>query len=194
MISDVIENATDGMLIFLDFKKAFDSIEWNFIFETLKHFNFGESLIKWIKILYNNPQICIKNNGYVSDVLDIHRGVRQGCPISCLIFILCVEILAESIRKNEKIAGIKLDKSNIKVCNDATVFLKNEQQLNECLQMIKLFNDHSGMSLNMAKSEGLWIGQSKHRQQACNIRKIKWPTAPIKYLGIYIGYNKDECN
>ncbi len=113
-----------------------------------------------------------------------------------MIFILCVEILAESIRQNVKIDGIRLEKSNIKICqyaDDATVFLKNEQELNECIQMIKNFNNHSGMSLNMSKSEGLWIGRSKLRQKSCNIRNIKWPTSPIKYLGIYIGYNKEEC-
>ena len=105
LITDVIENASDGLLVFLDFKKAFDSIEWTFIFETLKQFNFGESFINWIKLLYFKPQICIKNNGYISEQFQIYRGVRQGCPISCLIFILCVEMLAESIRQNKEISG-----------------------------------------------------------------------------------------
>ncbi len=197
LVLDVIENATDGLLVFLDFKKAFDSIEWNFIFESLNQFNFGDSFIKWIKLLYNKPQICIKNNGHLSEQFEIYKGVRQGCPISCLIFILCVEILAESIRQNKEICGIKLDKSYIKICqyaDDATIFLQNEQELHECIQIINMFNKNSGMALNMSKSEGLWLGRSKHRQKGCNTHGIKWPSSPIKYLGIHIGYNTDECN
>ena len=37
----------EGVLLFLDFQKAFDSVEWNFIFKVLEKFNFGESFIKW---------------------------------------------------------------------------------------------------------------------------------------------------
>ena len=53
--------------MFVDFKKAFDSIEWEFFFEVLGKFNFGETFIKWVKLLYAKPCAFVKNNGHFSD-------------------------------------------------------------------------------------------------------------------------------
>lgn len=66
-IFEYCENTnTEGILLFADFQKAFDSVEWNFLFKSLEKFNFGENFIKWIKILYTNPYFYIKNNGWIS--------------------------------------------------------------------------------------------------------------------------------
>ena len=55
-----------GLLLFLDFEKAFDSLEWNFLFSALKHFNFGPDYINHVKALYSNISSCILNNGPTS--------------------------------------------------------------------------------------------------------------------------------
>ena len=60
------ENNQDGLLLFLDFEKAFDSIEWNFLFKTLEKFNFGDNSIRWINILYTNPLFRLQNHGWIS--------------------------------------------------------------------------------------------------------------------------------
>ena len=84
-ILDVCENIeannSAGILLLLDFEKAFDSVEWTFLFSTLKKFNFGKEFIQWIKILYTGPKAIIKNNGYLSNKINIKRGIRQGCPV-----------------------------------------------------------------------------------------------------------------
>ncbi len=87
-----------GILLMLDFEKAFDSIEWNFMYKVLEKFNFGDNFIKWVKILYNQPVISIKNNGWLSSDIPLNRGIRQGCPLSALLFVLSVEVMATSIR------------------------------------------------------------------------------------------------
>ena len=79
-----------GLLLFIDFEKAFDTLEWSFIETTLKYYNFGESLILWIKLFYIDIS-RIQNNGWSLDFFTLSRGVRQGCPLSP--FILCAEIL-----------------------------------------------------------------------------------------------------
>ena len=71
-----------GLLLFLDFEKAFDTLEWAFIHKTLRYFNFVPSLIKWIKVFYCNIESCILNNGWASNFFQLSRGVRQGCPLS----------------------------------------------------------------------------------------------------------------
>ena len=55
-----------GIALFLDFKKAFDSLEWNFIIKALETFGFGAPLIQWVKIFYKNIQSCVINNGYAT--------------------------------------------------------------------------------------------------------------------------------
>ena len=88
----------DGILLFLDFEKAFDSVEYNFfMFKTLEKFNFGEQFINMIKLLYNQPVFKIKNNGWISKTCEMKQGIRQGCPVSVLLFILVAEILAIKI-------------------------------------------------------------------------------------------------
>ena len=59
----------DGLIFFADFEKAFDSIDHDFIFKTLNHFNFGASFINWVKLFYADAQSCIVNNGHMSDFL-----------------------------------------------------------------------------------------------------------------------------
>ena len=83
-----------GLLLFLDFEKVFDTVEWTFLQKTLKHFNFGPSIINWIKIFYNNIESCVLNNGWSTNCFKLERGVRRGCPLSPSLFILGVEILA----------------------------------------------------------------------------------------------------
>ncbi len=196
LINDVFDNADEGLLFFLDFHKAFDSVEWNFIFNCLKRYNFGDSFIKWIRLIYTKPMICIKNNGYLSKSFEIFRGVRQGCPVSCLLFIICVEALADKVRQADNIEGIKLDKTSAKICqyaDDATLFLRHDNDFKKCICIISEFGKTSGMKLNMTKCEGLWLGNDAYKQYDCTLGDIKWPTAPIKCLGVYIGHNKDEC-
>ncbi len=110
LVQDVIENAkksnTRGLLLFLDFEIAFDSIEHEFMIKTLRKFNFGETFIKWIQTLYHKSTSYIKNNGYISEGFEATRGVKPGCPLSALLFILVVEILALRIKQNKEIKAI----------------------------------------------------------------------------------------
>ena len=71
-----------GLLLFLDFEKAFDTLEWPFVEKTLISFGFGPSIVKWFKTFYTNAESCILNNGWGSNFFSVHRGVRQGCPLS----------------------------------------------------------------------------------------------------------------
>ena len=62
------------------------------MFKTLDFFNFGPSFKRWIRTLYTLPVAKVKNNGHLSEKFSVQRGIRQGCPVSALLFILSIEI------------------------------------------------------------------------------------------------------
>ena len=98
-----------GLLLLIDFEKAFDSIEWSFIERVLNFYNFGPDFKKWISTFLTDIESCCLVNGHMSEWFTVQRGCRQGDPISSYIFILCAEILAILIRNNPNIKGVKID-------------------------------------------------------------------------------------
>ena len=79
-----------GLLLLIDFEKAFDSVSWSFIKKTLIFLKFGPDIKKWIDIFYKNTKSCVIVNGQVSTWFSIERGCRQGDPLSPYIFY-CVQ-------------------------------------------------------------------------------------------------------
>ena len=98
-----------GILALIDFEKAFDTVESSFLFNTLSTLNFGQNYIRWIKLLYSYISSCVTNNGYISNFFTLTRGIRKGCPISALLFILVAEILAVTIRSDTLIKGVNVN-------------------------------------------------------------------------------------
>ena len=112
----VSQNETFSTLItFIDYEKAFDNIKWSFMHKCLKAFGFGPVIQNWIKILYTNVSSCVINNGFASAFFMLSKGIRQGCPLSALLFIITVEILAIEIRNNNNIKGITIGSQTIKI-------------------------------------------------------------------------------
>ena len=201
-IQDVIDYAEtldiEGAILFLDFKKAFDTVEWEFMYNVLRKFGFKTDFINWVNILYKNISSSVINNGWQSNFFNISRGIRQGCPLSALLFIIIAEILATTIRKCKDIKGITvhLQDSNhqIKItqlADDTTLFLKNTNEMSTAINIIENFGKVSGLKLNRNKTEGLLIGKLKKTEE-CRINNIKF-SLKVKALGTYFGTNKHEC-
>ena len=72
-------NQVPGLMVAIDFEKAFDSLSWNFLLNALSSFNFGNSFItcNWISVFYTNISSCATNNGFSSPMFKVERGVRQ---------------------------------------------------------------------------------------------------------------------
>ena len=196
LIDSIISYAADknipGLLLFLDFEKAFDTLEWPFIRKTLQHYGFGPSLIKWFDTFYCDTESCIINNGWTSTFFKMERGVRQGCPLSPYLFIIAVEVLASAIREHKNLTGFTIDGNQIKLsqyADDTTLILNgSETSLVTALQLLKDFGEISGLKLNMKKTEALWIGcKTGNQTKLCPyIEEFKWVQNKVKTLGVWL--------
>ncbi len=198
LIQDYFEHCENfqipGILLFLDFEKAFDSIEWEYMFEVLKKFGFGEGFIKWVRVLYTKPIMSIKNNGWHSCDISLNRGVRQGCPLSALLFVISVEIMAIKIRKNRDISGFKMLELEVKTsmyADDTSLLLSDLKSMENAIDEVNTFSRIAGPRLNVDKTEGILLGPLK--DSIMSHKDIAFTNEAIRCLGIYIGHDKNKC-
>lgn len=179
-----------GLLLFLDFEKAFDSLEWDFLFKVLERMNFGSDFVSHVKSLYKNISSCVMNNGLASNYFTVGRGVRQGDPLSPYLFILAIELLSCTIRDDNTIEGILINDVEIKIvqyADDSTCVVKNKKSAENVFALIDAFTMISGLKLNINKSQGMWIGSQRLSLETPF--NINWPKEPIKALGVYFSYD-----
>jgi len=189
-------NKIGGALLFLDFQKAFDSISWDFIFKTLEKFGFGNDFIQWLQLLYTKPFANIKMNGHFTDSIQLERGIRQGCPVSSLVFLLCVQVMALELQSNDTFSGITIKNSNfeqnVKVIQyaDDTVLIVNDIEHSEiAINSLNSFSSASGLVLNKDKTEGIKLGTDILKN---GTQIVRWKDN-VRCLGVEIGHDQLKC-
>ena len=188
IISIFKKKGKEGLILLIDFEKAFDSIEWEYMTKILRAYNFGSSFIKWFKILYTDSCSCVINNGYLSEQFHLGRGCRQGDPLSPYIFILAIEPLAMTVKNNNNIQGIKIGSDQYKIgqyADDTFLLLDgSENSLRESITIFEKFFQCSGLKMNMQKTQVAWIGFLKNaNNNLCPDLNLNW-VKHFKLLGI----------
>jgi exonuclease III len=158
----------DSVLISLDAKKAFDSVDHAYISKTLEAYGFGKNFVNTFKILYSNITARILVNSFTTNPIKIERGVKQGDALSCAIFIICIDPVLRNMNNNKEIVGIKSrgqSKSLFKAAayaDDISIICKKsgssiQQVFNEYSRLTNL----SGLELNADKTEILILNSEK---------------------------------
>ena len=193
MIRDLIDlaNKEDDTLafIFLDQEKAFDRVNHNFLFKTIRAFGIGETFIDWIKLLYSNASAVLNINGFLSKPIPLNRGVRQGCPLSALLYVLVIEVFALQLRVNPNIVGFKVGGEKIvsaHYMDDTTIIIKQNRCFKEVIKEISDYEEASGAKVNYKKTKGLWTGSWKGRRN-CPMDNIEWIVKMLKIWGCILG-------
>ena len=96
----------------------------------------------------------------------LQRAVRQGCPLSGLLFVLAIEPLAHQIRINESIKGLENGNKITKLslyADDTTAFIRDDSSAASLCTLLDQFGDLSGLKINKSRTEGKWLGSWKSR-------------------------------
>ena len=157
----------EGLIIVLDFAKAFDTIEWSYIYSCMEMFGYGDKFITMIKLLHNESTSVVENNGNFSNNIPLSRGCRQGDPISPYIFVLCAEILSHCIRECGDIKGIEVNGTEIFIsqyADDTTLFLEGTlKAIKRLMSILKWFKNVSGLGINVDKTKAVKLGATRDR-------------------------------
>lgn len=141
---------TTEVVISLDAEKAFDRVEWRYLFAVLEKIGFGSAFLTWIKIIH------VRTNNNISHYFPLHRSCRQGCGLSPYLFDLAVEPLAIALRAEEGITGISHGSKFHKVAlyaDDLLLYISNPTaSIPKLLLMLENFRHHSCYKVNYSKS------------------------------------------
>ena len=186
-----------GLLVLIDFEKAFDTVSKTFIVKVLRKFQFGENMIKWIQILINNNQSCVYQNGHLSPFFNNERGCRQGDPMSPYLFLLVAEILGIMIRDNKEIKGIVLHNKEHKIgqyADDTELFLDgSENSLQIAINTLETFYKMSGLKMNNQKTKVVWLGvMAGSSIKICKDLQLDWETGNFEVLGITLNASLED--
>ena len=194
LLRDVADYATSSgtpiAILSLDQEKAFDRVDWGFMRATLSAMGFGPSFISWVNLFYFRVQSAVNVNGYLSSFFGLSRGVRQGCPLSPLLYVLVSEVLAANIRCNPRISGLCLPGTPSlspisQYADDTSLILLSDDAIKASFEVYSLFEKASGSKLNQSKSKGLWLGGWSGRTDPPVA--LDWSSVKIKTLGVFIG-------
>ena len=178
------------LLLLLDFEKAFDSVEWNFVGIALQSFNTGGILRKWIRVCYTDYKSRVISNDNMSPFFSVPLSCRQVDPVSPYFFLLiCEELLSMAMKKNTNIKGIPIEGLNSFVClcaDDLSVILDGKpESLTELFSMSSHFSESSVLHISFEKTKSVWVGSKRESSEIiCPHRKLDRTPRDFGILGI----------
>ena len=182
------ESQIDVALLNLDWSKAFDRVDHEFLFRIMQKFGFDDEFIQMIKMLYLDAESIICVNGNLSDPFPINKSVRQGCPLSMLLFIIYQEVFYRMIKRKLSNYVLKLPNELhmllLGYADDTLMFITCDEALVECLKIIHEYENASGALLNRGKTSILGLSNWKNRV-SWSVNGLNVSSDNCKILGIY---------
>ena len=192
------DNKRTGILLTVDFEKAYDSISFKFIKKCLSFLNFGNDMIQWIGILLHNFQAVVNHCGNISPRFNIARGCRQGDPVASYLFIICIEILVHKLRDDPNVKGFDIGNHPKLLeiyADDLTIFLTpSSEYLKRVIEILGSFFNISGLKISLNKTKAVWFGKGFDlNRKLCPELQLNW-SKKFTLLGISFDNNLDEMH
>src|SRR5207248_131361 len=154
-----MEHGNDVYICFVDFEKAFDRVEWVKMFEILKDLHIDWKDRRLLQDLYSRQEAVIRIADEESDPGTIGRGVRQGCPISPLLFSIYAEVMMiealENIEEGIIVGGQLL--SDIRFADDQGIVASTEMGLQKLMDKLNDTAKKFNMKINVQKTKTMVV-------------------------------------
>ena len=148
----------------LDFEKAFDRVSHQYLFKVLQKLGFPGRFIAWVGLLYRDISSKFVVSGHLSNAVDLHCGVRQGCPLSALLYIAAIEPLAQILRRDQWVKGVCIPGSGgdtakcFLYMDDVNILCTDRTSVDRTLDMTDFYGRASGARLNRNKTQAQFYG------------------------------------
>ena len=183
---------TPEVVVSLDAEKAFDRIEWDYLFPVLERFGLGPNFISYIRLLYTSPKASVITNRLASQLFPLSRGTRQGCPLSPLLFALAIEPLSIKLRTSHIIHGLHRMGVEHRIslyADDLLVYISDPVScVPNVVEMLHVFGLFSGYKLNLSKRECFPINNLA-LQIPDNALPFRISKSGFRYLGVQVTRN-----
>ncbi len=204
-------NEANGAIVALDQEKAYDKISHDYLWRVLEKLQFPEAFTRLIQSLYKNAATSVMINGILSQSYRVYRGVRQGDPLSCLLFDLAIEPLSAMIRKS-RIEGFNIPRANevlkaVLFADDTTVYLSSNDDFSTLQNVLDTWCSAAKARFNIQKTEIIPIGTAAYREEmAATYRTTgSWKNYPrnvhiaqdgeaVRILGAFFGNGVNQTD
>lgn len=168
----------------LDLEKAFDCVSHELLLLILDHVNVGTVIKEGVALAYRKCTTRLIVNKTLGAPISVERSVRQGCPLSPLLFCLYIETLCLNIIESEHIRGFQLCEAEVKLlayADDIALFCTTKDSVTKAVDIVKRFGSITGSGVNWGKCLGFWHGDWSLTPDF--FANVSWETSPVKYLG-----------
>ncbi|XP_058764714.1 uncharacterized protein LOC131638187 [Vicia villosa] len=190
------------MLFKVDFEKAYDSVDWNFLLMVMEKMGFHEKWRSWIFECLRTASVSVLVNGSPTKEFNMGRGLRQGDPLSPFLFLIVAEGFSQLMKKavdSGRFIGYKFEAgekrfSHLQYADDTMIISEKRWTNIRTIQAILLlFESLSGLKVNFQKSSIIGINISQNWiTEAAKILRCRLGSIPFMYLGLPIGANPNR--
>lgn len=192
------KNIEPRAMLKVDIRKAFDSVNWNFILKALRSLRVPEKFIGWISECLTTPSFSVCTNGKPSGYFQSSKGLRQGDPISPYLFLLAMEVFSSLLKSrfnqgyisfHPKASGISL--SHLMFADDVMIFFDgSEASLHGINEALDDFASWSGLHINREKTQLFHAGLDPLQDTAISRHGFPVASLPIRYFGLPLMHRK----
>ena len=180
-----------GYAMLVDFKKAYDRVNIDYLLRVLEVMNFGDQFRQWIRTIYADNELYLNINGYLSTAIHPGSGVKQGDPISPSLFAIVLEPLLQALRNERDKWGIPLPNHQAKIveafADDVTTYAQSQKGILRQQQIIRQYGVWSNAELNMNKTYIICLNPAFPDEHNENQLQILPSHSSTRLLGIYVG-------
>ena len=199
-IHELHRKKLSGVILKLDFEKAYDKVRWPFLYQTLRMKGFSSKWISWIKTFISGGSVAVNVNDDIGDFFQTKKGLRQGDPLSPLLFNIMEDMLQVFISRaktDEQVVGmiphlVDGGLSILQYADDTILFMDHDPD-KACNMKLLLFafEQASCLKINFHKSEVFCLGAAQEKLELyTELFRCKPGNLPINYLGIPIHFRK----